>query len=257
MGADDNNNPVYKCVDENYEYKSKDMKIIGKQILVNHFDYCIDYDKKDLKEKIKNKKTIIVNYQDKEQKNWNTVCMISDGDSYTILYKNNKGNKYSNNFIKLLNEIGIEKYNIKCNTKNRSNDCNNSSCIFSLKNLEVFAEYLEKDKNKLINDFENIPFKSFSKEDIENIRKNDFVSFYLKNIYQIIKNENGNKPIENFLEIIDSCINNQNEVEMMDYFDIIYDAIEPFIEKDEKKNFKAFMKKHREDKIKFNRNIQL
>ena len=30
MGADDNNNPVYKCFDENYEYNSKDMKIIGK-----------------------------------------------------------------------------------------------------------------------------------------------------------------------------------------------------------------------------------
>ena len=50
-----------------------------------------------MKEKIKNKKTVIGNYQDKEQKIWNTVCMIPDGDSYTILYKNNKGNKYNNN----------------------------------------------------------------------------------------------------------------------------------------------------------------
>ena len=30
---------------------------------------------------------------------------------------------------------------------------------------------------------------------------------------------------------------------MMDYFDIIYDGFEPFIEEDEKKNFNAFMKK--------------
>jgi hypothetical protein len=170
MGAGDNNNPVYKCIDENYEYNSKDMKILGKQILDNEFDYFIDCDKKDLKEKIKNKKTIIGNYQDIEQKIWNTVCMIPDGDNYIILYKNNKGNKYNNNFKQFLDTIGIEKYNIKCNTKDQSNDCNNSSCIFSLKNMEIFADYLKNDKNKLINDFENIPFKSFSKEDIENIR---------------------------------------------------------------------------------------
>jgi len=251
MGGDDNNNPVYKCCDETYEYNSKDMKIIGKQILGNDFDYFIDYDKKDLKEKIKNKKTIIGNYQDIEQKIWNTVCMIPDGDNYIILYKNNKGNKYNNNFKQFLDTIGIEKYNIKCNITDQSNDCNNSSCIFSLKNMEIFADYLKNDKNKLINDFENIPFKSFSKEDIENIRINEFVGLYLKNIYQMIKKENGNKPIENFLEIIDPCINNQNEEDMMDYFEIIYDAIEPFIEEDEKKNFNAFIKKHKKEKIKF------
>jgi uncharacterized protein with HEPN domain len=180
--------------------------------------------------------------------------MIPDGDNYIILYKNNKGNKYNNNFKQFLDTIGIEKYNIKCNTKDQSNDCNNSSCIFNLKNLEIFAEYLKNDKNKLINDFENIPFKSFSKEDIENIRINEFVGLYLKNIYQMIKKENGNKPIENFLEIIDPCINNQNEEDMMDYFEIIYDAIEPFIEEDEKKNFNAFMKKHKKEKIKFKQN---
>ena len=121
-----------------------------------------------------------------------------------------------------------------------------------MKNLEIFAEYLKNDKNSLINDFETIPFKSFSKEDIENIRINDFVGLYLKNIYQMIKNENGNKPIENFLEIIDPCINNENEVNMMDYFDIMYEAIEPFIEEDEKKKFKAFIIKHRKEKIKYN-----
>ncbi len=110
--------------------------------------------------------------------------MIPDGDSYTILYKNNKGNKYNNTFKKFLDTIGIEKYNIKCNTKDQSNDCNNSSCIFSLKNLQIFDEYL---KNELINDFENIPFKSYSKEDIDNIRINDFVGLYLKNIYQMIR----------------------------------------------------------------------
>ena len=183
--------------------------------------------------------------------------MIPDGDSYTILYKNNKGNKFKNSFIKFLEKkIGIEKYNIKCNTKNQSNDCNNSSCIFSLKNLEVFTEYLKNDKNKLIKDFENIPFKTFSKVDIENIRINDFTGLYLKNIYQMIKNENGNKPIENFLEIIDPCINNQNEEDMIDYFDIIY-KIEPFIEEDEKTNFKAFMEKHMKEKIKFKQNSNL
>ena len=57
-----------------------------------------------------------------------------------------------------MDTIGIEKYNIKCNTKVKSNDCNNSTCIFSLKNLEIFVEYLKN------------AFKSFSKEDIENIR---------------------------------------------------------------------------------------
>jgi len=88
MGGGDNNNPVDKCYIEDYEYNSKDMKIIGKQILGNDFDYFIDYDKKDLKEKIKNKKTIIGNYQDIEQKIWNTVCMIPDGDNYIILYNN-------------------------------------------------------------------------------------------------------------------------------------------------------------------------
>ena len=252
MGAGDNNNPVYKCGVLDYEYNSKDMKIIGKQILGNDFDYFIDYDKKDLKEKIKNKKTVIGNYQDTEQKIWNTVCMIPDRDRYIILYKNNKGNKYNNNFEKFLDSIGIEKRDIKWNSKDQSNDCDNSSCIFSLKNLEIFAEYLKNDKNSLINDFQNIPFKSFSKEDIENIRINDFVGLYLKNIYQMIKNENGNKPIENFLEIIDPCINNQNEVELMDYFDIMYEAIEPFIEEDEKKKFKAFIIKHRKEKIKYN-----
>ena len=76
--------------------------------------------------------------------------MIPDGDSYIILYKNNKGNKYSDNFKKFLNAIGIKKYDIKYNTKDQSNDCNNSSCIFSLKNLEIFAEYLKNDK-KYIN----------------------------------------------------------------------------------------------------------
>lgn len=181
--------------------------------------------------------------------------MIPDGDSYIILYKNNKGNKYSDNFKKFLNAIGIKKYDIKCNTKDQSNDCNNSSCIFSLKNLEIFDEYLKKDKNKLINDYKNIPFKSFSKEDIENIRIKDFVGLYLKYFYQMIKNENGNKPIENFIEIIDPCINSQNEVEMIDYLDIIYDAIESFIEEEEKKNFKAFINKHKKEKIKFNQNI--
>ena len=110
-------------------------------------------------------------------------------------------------------------------------------------------------KNTLINDFENIPFKSFSKEDIENIRIKDFVGLYLKYFYQMIKNENGNKPIENFIEIIDPCINSQNEVEMIDYLDIIYDAIESFIEEEEKKNFKAFINKHKKEKIKFNQNI--
>ena len=62
MGAGDNNNPVYKCLDQDYEYNSKDMKIIGKQILGNDFDYFIDCDKKDLKEKIKNKKTVTLKY---------------------------------------------------------------------------------------------------------------------------------------------------------------------------------------------------
>ena len=252
MGAGDNNNPVYKCGVLDYEYNSKDMKIIGKQILGNDFDYFIDCDKKDLKEKIKNKKTVIGNYQDTEQKIWNTVCMIPDRDRYIILYKNNKGNKYNNNFEKFLDSIGIEKREIKWNSKDQSNDCDNSSCIFSLKNLEIFAEYLKNDKNSLINDFETIPFKSFSKEDIENIRINDFVGLYLKNIYQMIKNENGNKPIENFLEIIDPCINNENEVNMMEYFYIMYKAIKPFIGKDEKKKFKAFIIKHRKEKIKYN-----
>ena len=42
----------------------------------------------------------------------------------------------------------------------------------------------------------------------------------------------------------------------MEYFDIIYKAIKPFIEKDEKKKFKAFMTKHRNEKIKYNQNIQ-
>ena len=58
----------------------------------------------------------------------------------------------------------------------------------------------------------------------------------------MIKNENGNKPIENILKIIDPCINYQNEDDMMDYFKIIYDAIESFIEEDEKKNFNFYEK---------------
>ena len=57
------------------------------------------------------------------------------------------------------------------------------------------------------------------------------------------------KTVENLLEIIDPCINKQNEEDMMDYFDIIYDAIVPFIEEDEKKNFYVFMKKIRKKKL--------
>ena len=64
----------------------------------------------------------------------------------------------------------------------------------------------------------------------------------------MIKNENVNKPIENILEIIDTFINNQNEEKMIDYFKIIYDAIQLFMKK-MKRKILIFMNKHKKKKL--------
>ncbi len=233
MSNKDNNNPVFKCLDESYEYNSKDMEILGKQIIDKNYDYFINYQINSLKKKIAEKKILIGNYLSKSEKpnTWNTVCMIPDGDNYIILYKNDKGKSYDNDFINFINKIGINKYTIKYNTNNQSNEIEKSSCIFSLKNIEKISNYLTYDKDNFIYNFENITFNSYNKEELSNIRECEFVSLYLKDIYEKIKkNKEDGKDI-NFLEIIDPCINDSNSEKMIDLFDIIYDAIESFITK--------------------------
>lgn len=262
LGAENNGNPIYKYLDKNYEYNSKDMHILGKEILNNilgtDVEYFIDNNKKSLKEKIKNKKTIFGNYLDKEQKIWNTVCMIPDGDGYIILYKNFKGNNYDNNFNKFLKDIGLKKYQIKCNKNSQSKNVNNSSCIFSLKNLEIFSNFFKNNKDEFINNFESIKFQEFEEEEIYDLRKNKYVNLHLKTVYQKIKKDNKdsgiNEPIH-FLEIVSKYINNKNEAEMIDYFDKILEGLEPFITKEEEQNFKNFIREKKDEKIKFNQNL--
>lgn len=180
--------------------------------------------------------------------------MIPDGDNYIILYKNDKGKIYDNDFINFIKRIGINKYTIKYNNINQSKEIDKSSCIFSLKNIKKISNYLENDKDNFINNFENISFDLYNKEEISNIRESEFVSLYLKDIYEKIKKNREDGKL-NFLEIIDPCINDSNSEKMIDLFDIIYDALESFITEEEKKNFKEFIKKHKKEKIKFDINF--
>ena len=57
MSSKDNNNPVFKCLDEKYEYNARDMEILGKQIIGKNYDYFINYQINSLKKKIEEKKS--------------------------------------------------------------------------------------------------------------------------------------------------------------------------------------------------------
>ena len=249
-------NPVFKCFSKKYEYYSSDMEILGKQIMKNFpnfgFDYFVDNNIKSLREKVQAKKALIGNYND--SKTWNTVAIIPKGDEYIILYKNQKGLNYDDKFIEFLNSIGIDNYSIKVNSTDQSKENEKSSCIFSLKNLQTFSEYIIKDKQNFIEKFEQAEFKEISKEELANVRKEEFLNLYLKDIYEKIKqirNDNNDSDPIDLLEIIDFCVDRKNSDKSYDFLDIIYEQLKTFITDEEKERFKESIKKYKKNKIEF------
>lgn len=250
-------NPVVKCYSQNYEYFSPDMEIIGKQILKEYpeFEYFIYNNIDTLKKLIQKKKILIGNYND--SKSWNTVCIIPDGNNFIILYKNPKGLPYDKNFEQFLRTIGVEEYTIKINGFDQSKDIEKSSCIFSLKNLESFSSSLRNDKQNYINNFETIKFKEFSENDLGDIRENEFVHLYLKDIYEKIKKirneKNDTTPID-LMEIIDFCTDRKYTYQLFDCLDTIYEQLEKFVTDEEKIRFKESIKKYKREKHSINDN---
>ena len=251
---DKKGNPVVKCLSQKYEYYSVDIEILGKQIMKKfpEYVYFVDNNIKSLKEKIKQKNILVGNYND--SKSWNTICIIPEGDKYIILYKNPKGLNYDNKFIDFLTSIGINKYLIKINKIDQLKEIEKSSCIISLKNLEVLAESLKNNKQNYIDNFENAEFKLYTKEELSNIRKGEFLKLYLKNSYENLKRtKNDNTEIDLF-EIIDDCADREYSDKLYDFLDIIYEQLETFITDEEKERFKQSIKKYKENKIKYEDN---
>ena len=251
-------NPVVKCYSQKYEYYSQDMEIIGKQILKAYpeFEYFNYTNIKTLKDQIKKKNKILIgNYND--SKSWNVVCIIPDGKKFIILYKNPKGLPYDKNFEQFLKSIDIDEYSIKINNFDQSKEIEKSSCIFSLKNLENFASSLKNDEKNYIKNFENIKFNEFSCDDLEKIRKKEFVNLYLKDIYEKInkirKEKNDSDPID-FMEIIDFCVDRKHSEELFDLLDLIYKELKTFVTDEEKKRFKESKQKIKDEAIKLKNN---
>ena len=113
---------------------------------------------------------------------------------------------------------------------------------------------MKNNKHNYIDNFENAEFKEYTKEELSNIRKGEFLKLYLKNSYENLKRtKNDNTEIDLF-EIIDDCADREYSDKLYDFLDIIYEQLETFITDEEKVRFKQSIKKYKENKIKYEDN---
>ena len=199
-----------------YIYNYDDMKKIGKynlkKINLSNYYFISDFDNqknlKKIRKFLKNKKLILGNEFNKENKTWISFCIIPDSNNFIVLFKSSNGDYPSENFKNVLTNILGTNYIIKKNIIKENND-NKFSEVDTIENIKIIAQELSNNFNEFLKNFENYSkFYNENKNKKLYKKKKIYPVQFIRYIYNSIKKRNNNSLIS--LGLFQNYFINQN-----------------------------------------------